>query len=56
MGGIGNPNRRQLAGPVQRRQGGRVTAIGLDPIARTPRDQGRRHDHAVAAELGELPV
>jgi hypothetical protein len=56
VGGIGNPDRRQLAGPVQRRQGRGVTAVRLHPVARTPRNQSRCHHHAVAAEVGELPV
>ena len=56
VGGIGNPHGCQLAGPVQRRQGRGVTAVGLDPVAWTPRDQGRRHHDAMAVEVGELPV
>ena len=56
VGGIGNPHGCQLAGPVQRRQGRGITAVGLDPVAWTPRDQGRRHHDTMAAEVGELPV
>ena len=56
VGGIGNPDGRQPAGPVQRRQGRGVTAVSLDAIARTPRDQGRCHHDTMAAKIGELPV
>ena len=44
--GIRNPHRRQLAGPVQPRQTGRIPPIGLDPVARPLRDQRRRHHDA----------
>jgi hypothetical protein len=56
VGGIENKHGRQLAGPMQRRQGRGVTAVRLHPVARPPRNQSRRHHHAVAAEVGELPV
>jgi len=39
MSGIGNPHRRQLAGPVQLRQTGGVPPIRLDPVTRSLRDQ-----------------
>ena len=36
---VWDPNRRELAGPQEPRQGDGVTAVGLDPITRLPRDQ-----------------
>jgi hypothetical protein len=55
MGGVRNPNRRQLAGPVQRGKGRGITAVGLDPIARPPAESEPGHDDAVATEFSELP-
>jgi hypothetical protein len=43
---VGNPHRRQLAGPVQPRQAGGIPPIRLDPVTGPPRDQRRRHHDA----------
>ena len=53
---IRHPHRRELAGPVQLRQAQRITPVGLHPVARLARDQGRRHHHAGMAEALELPL
>jgi hypothetical protein len=45
--GIGDPDRRQLAGAVQLGQHQRVATVGLDPISRLDRDQRRRHHDTV---------
>ena len=46
MSRIGDPHRRQLAGPVQLRQTSGVPPIRLDPVARPLRDQRWRHHNA----------
>jgi len=56
MSGIGNPYRRQLAGPVQLGQTGRVPPIRLDPVARPLRDQRWRHDSAFVPERRQLAL
>ncbi len=43
---IGDPERRQLAGPMQFCQHRRIAAIRLHPVARFDRDQRWRHHHA----------
>jgi hypothetical protein len=43
---IGNPHRRQLAGPVQLSQTGSIPSVSLDPVARSPGDQRGGHDDA----------
>ena len=53
---VRHPNRGELAGPVQLRQAQRITPVGLHPVARLARDQGRRHHHAGVAEPLELPL
>ena len=53
---VRHPNRGELAGPVQLRQAQRITPVGLHPVARLARDQGRRHHHAGVAEALELPL
>jgi len=42
VGRIGNPNRRQFAGPVQFGQHRRVAAVRLDAVPSLHRDQRRR--------------
>ena len=49
--GIGNPHRRQLARPVQLGQAGGIPPVGLDPVARSLRDQ-RGSDHDAFMSLG----
>jgi hypothetical protein len=56
MSGIGNPHRRQLAGPVQFRQTGGVPPIRLDPVTRPPRDQRGRHDNAFVPRHRQLAL
>ena len=54
--GIGNPHRRQFAGAMQPRQAGGVPSIGLDPVARTLRDQRRRHHDALVPVQRQLTL
>ena len=54
--GIGHPNRRQLAAPVQLGQAQRVASVGLDPIAWAPGNERRRHHHTVMAKRCQLPM
>jgi hypothetical protein len=56
VNGIRHPHCGQLAGAQQPGQGHRIAPIGLDPLARLLRDQRRRHDRAVVAELPNVPV
>src|SRR3954451_23843874 len=49
----GDPDRVQLAGPQQPRQVLGVAAVGLDPVARRPRDLARRAHHTADAALLE---
>ena len=53
---VRHPHRGELAGPVQLRQAQRVTPVGLHPVARLARDQGRRHHHAGVTKPLELPL
>ena len=53
---VRHPNRGELARAVQLRQAQRITPVGLHPVARLARDQGRRHHHAGVAEALELPL
>ena len=53
---VRRPNSRQLARPVQSRQGDSVAAVRLDPLARTFRDQGRSDHHAIVAESLNLAI
>src|SRR4051812_43740481 len=56
VGLIRNPDRGQLSRPMQGGKLGRITPVGLDPIARLARDQ-RRGDHlAVVAKAVELSL
>ena len=56
MGGVGDPDRRQLAGAVQLGQHHCVAAIGLHPVARFDRDQRWSHHDAVMSTTGQQPV
>ena len=53
---IRHPDGGQFAGPMQLRQCHRITPVGLHPVARFARDQGRRHDHAGMTKPLELPL
>jgi hypothetical protein len=53
---IRDPDLGQLAGAQEAGQGERVAPVGLDPVARFPRDQRRRDDGAMVPEPGEEPV
>jgi hypothetical protein len=46
-------NRRQRAGPVEDRELAGIAPIGLDPIARAARDEGRGNDVARYLSRGE---
>ncbi len=54
--GVGNPDRRQLAGTSQLGQAQGVAPVGLDPIAGTARDQRGRHHCAVVPEPPQGPI
>jgi hypothetical protein len=56
MGGIGDPDRRQLASTVQLGQHSSVAAIGLDPISSLGRNQRRSHDDAVMPASAQQPM
>ena len=49
-----DPNRVKLAGQQQPDEQLRVTAIGLDPVARRARNLRRRRDDTLDAATGEL--
>jgi hypothetical protein len=53
---VRHPDLRQLAGPQQLRQRHGIAAVGLDAVARLPRDQGRSDDGAGMAELDDEAV
>src|ERR1700735_5595397 len=56
MGRIRDPERRELARPMQLGHADRVPAGGLDPISRLARDQRRSHDDALMPGEGQLPL
>ena len=56
VSGIGNPHRRQLPGPVQLGQVQRIPPVGLHPFAQTPRDQRRRHHHALMTQAPQVAI
>jgi hypothetical protein len=56
MGVIGNPHRRQFAGPVEFGQHDRVTPVGLDPVAWLHRNERRRHHHAFMTKGDQLTI
>jgi hypothetical protein len=43
---VGYPHCSQLAGTMQLRQHDGIPAVGLDPVSRLHRDQGRSNDNA----------
>ena len=53
---VRHPHPGQLARPMQPRQGDRVPAVRLDPLARPLRDQRRSNHGAVVAEVPDLPA
>jgi hypothetical protein len=56
MGGVGDPDRRQLAGAVKLGQHHCVAAIGLYPVARFDRDQRWSHHNAIMPTTGQQSV
>jgi hypothetical protein len=56
MGGVGHPDRCQLAGTVKLGQHHRVAPIGLHPVARLDWDQRRSHHNALMPTAGQRPV
>ncbi len=56
VGGIGDPDRGEIAGAVTAGELLRVAPVRLHPIARLHRDEGGGHDLAVDPKPGELPV
>jgi len=56
LGGVGNPNRGELAGAIEARQAQAVSPVGLDPLAWLARNQRRRHHGAVLVGRDQLPV
>src|SRR5262245_4677811 len=53
---VGDPDARQLAGPVQLGEHDRVAPIRLHAIARLHRNERRGNYNAVVVKLGELTV
>jgi hypothetical protein len=53
---VWHPNRREFAGAVQLGQGERIPSVGLDPFARTLRDQRGRDHGTVVAKGDNLPL
>jgi hypothetical protein len=56
VGGVGHPDRGQVAAPEAPGELHRIAPIGLDPVAGLNRHQGRSDHEASDAELCELPV
>jgi hypothetical protein len=56
MAFVRNPDRGQLARPVQACQAHRIAAVRLHPVARPLGYQRRRHHHAVMAQFDNLTV
>jgi hypothetical protein len=54
--GVGNPDRRQLAGTVQPSQAQAVSPVGLDPFAGLARNQRWRHHRTVVTGRHNPPV
>jgi len=52
MGGVGDPDRCQLAGTVKLGQHHRVAAIGLHPVTCLDWDQRRSHHNAFMPTAG----
>jgi hypothetical protein len=53
---IRNPYRGQLAGTKLRDHAERIAPVGLHPIARLLRNEGRRHHNALVPKIRDLPV
>jgi hypothetical protein len=53
---VWDPHAGQLACPMQPRQRDRVSAVCLHPLARPLRDQRRRDDQAIVAQLQNLAI
>ena len=53
---IGHPHRGQFPVPVQSGQGQSVATVRLDPVARTTRDQRRRHHRAFVSQGAQLTI
>ncbi len=53
---VGDPDRRQLARPVQLRQHDAVSPVGLHPVTGLHRDERGRDNQAIVPEIGQLPV
>jgi len=56
VGFVGNPNRCQLVDSQQLGQSRGVVTVSLDPVAGSPADQRRRHDHASVAQRHDHSV
>jgi hypothetical protein len=56
MSRVGRPNSRKLTRPMQTRQSDRIPTVGLDPLARSFRDQRRSNHHAVMPERLHLAI
>ena len=50
---VGHPHRRELARAQQFGEGNGISTVGLDPLARLPRDQRGRDDGAGMSEGGD---
>jgi hypothetical protein len=53
---VGNPHRRQLAGPVQPRQAGRIPPVRVDPVSGPLWDQRWRHYDAFVPACRQLTL
>lgn len=53
---IRHPDRRQLSGAMQFRRHHRAATVGLHPVTRLHRDQGRCHHDAVVSHLDGLAM
>jgi hypothetical protein len=54
--GIGHPDTRQLARPMQPRQRNGVPPVGLDPLAGRLWDQSWGNHHALVAQIPDLTI
>jgi hypothetical protein len=53
---VGNPDRRELAGPQSPGERKRVSTVRLNPVARLSWDQRRSDNHAIVAKRLDEPV
>lgn len=53
---VWHPHRGQLASQMKSGQAYGVAMVGLDPVARTPGNERRRHHVAMVAEVQDLAV